>query len=461
MEYKYGMGGYPMLKMGYGGPMKYQDGDTPQSSPNVNEILDRDPLKDLREQYPDMDDANLQYLAQYGPQNINVDTQTWMDLVGLMSGTKLAKAGFFNLAKPAAYKGANKVAEYLGLGSPKQLPPASAGQLPPASAGQLPPSNLPVAQRGLISSPSSAVGRPIGSPAASNPVSSPIAAPNPIAVPIGRQSVAPEESPYEPAPTTYPDPDGPPAPPADASAPKEKKSSGSPEFNQAFREARHRGDLEFEWNGKKYGTRRQGETGEDHRMAMDQVRIKSRAAQIRNNPTPEEMGIIEASPIEFNRPDPRASNVSIPTPQKSKGEQRRSNREAASNERKEKRQDRKEARNSRQGAKQAIKKIYSSAEANAVPGSNVKGMKNGGEMIKRADGSYSERGLWDNIRANKGSGKKPTAEMLKQEKKIKAESKKDGGLKTPTNKGLKKLPKTVRNKMGFKKTGGVKDRRVK
>ncbi len=41
------------------------------------------------------------------------------------------------------------------------------------------------------------------------------------------------------------------------------------------------------------------------------------------------------------------------------------------------------------------------------------------KMIKRADGSYSQRGLWDNIRANKGSGKKPTAEMLKQEKKIK------------------------------------------
>ena len=45
------------------------------------------------------------------------------------------------------------------------------------------------------------------------------------------------------------------------------------------------------------------------------------------------------------------------------------------------------------------------------------------EMIKRADGSVSQRGLWDNIRANKGSGKKPTVAMLKQEKKIKAQSK--------------------------------------
>lgn len=50
---------------------------------------------------------------------------------------------------------------------------------------------------------------------------------------------------------------------------------------------------------------------------------------------------------------------------------------------------------------------------------------NGGEMIKRADGSYSRRGLWDNIRANRGSGKKPTKEMLEQERKIK--SKQMGG----------------------------------
>jgi hypothetical protein len=47
-----------------------------------------------------------------------------------------------------------------------------------------------------------------------------------------------------------------------------------------------------------------------------------------------------------------------------------------------------------------------------------------GGMIKRADGSYSKRGLWDNIRANKGSGKKPTKQMLVQEKKIKAKTKK-------------------------------------
>jgi hypothetical protein len=49
--------------------------------------------------------------------------------------------------------------------------------------------------------------------------------------------------------------------------------------------------------------------------------------------------------------------------------------------------------------------------------------KNGKQMLKRADGSYSQRGLWDNIRAAKGSGKKPTAAMLKQERKIKSKTK--------------------------------------
>ena len=49
------------------------------------------------------------------------------------------------------------------------------------------------------------------------------------------------------------------------------------------------------------------------------------------------------------------------------------------------------------------------------------------KMIKRKDGSYSQQGLWDNIRKNKGSGKKPTPEMLKQEKKIKSKSMSMGG----------------------------------
>jgi hypothetical protein len=57
--------------------------------------------------------------------------------------------------------------------------------------------------------------------------------------------------------------------------------------------------------------------------------------------------------------------------------------------------------------------------ANKQSKKDFKKMKSGG-MLKRADGSYSKRGLYDNIRANKGSGKKPTAAMLKQERKIKS-----------------------------------------
>lgn len=63
------------------------------------------------------------------------------------------------------------------------------------------------------------------------------------------------------------------------------------------------------------------------------------------------------------------------------------------------------------------------------------------KLIKRKDGSYSKRGLWDNIRANKGSGKEPTKEMLKQESKIKKEENmksmyKKGG-KAPKKKMMK------------------------
>jgi len=58
-------------------------------------------------------------------------------------------------------------------------------------------------------------------------------------------------------------------------------------------------------------------------------------------------------------------------------------------------------------------------------------------MIKRKDGSYSKRGLWDNIRANKGSGKKPTAEMLKQERKIKNKNEMGGKRKLMKKGGAK------------------------
>ena len=64
-----------------------------------------------------------------------------------------------------------------------------------------------------------------------------------------------------------------------------------------------------------------------------------------------------------------------------------------------------------------MKRMQLNKEKSASPSLKA---RNGKQMIKRADGSYSQRGLWDNIRANRGSGKKPTAAMLKQERKIKS-----------------------------------------
>jgi len=78
-------------------------------------------------------------------------------------------------------------------------------------------------------------------------------------------------------------------------------------------------------------------------------------------------------------------------------------------------------------------------------------MARGGQMIKRADGSYSRRGLWDNIRANRGSGKKPTKQMLEQERKIKAAEKAYGGYYAEggsfDNPGFRALPEYVQAKI--------------
>ena len=74
------------------------------------------------------------------------------------------------------------------------------------------------------------------------------------------------------------------------------------------------------------------------------------------------------------------------------------------------------------------------------------------EMIKRKDGSYSQRGLWDNIRAAKGSGKKPTAQMLKQERKIKAKSKAEyGDTLTPKKPVVASFKRTVGDSAALKR----------
>ncbi len=78
----------------------------------------------------------------------------------------------------------------------------------------------------------------------------------------------------------------------------------------------------------------------------------------------------------------------------------------------------------KQQERNRLKSMFKEIDAKEAASKTTPKAKAGKQMIKRADGSYSQRGLWDNIRANKGSGKKPTAAMLKQEKKIKAKTKK-------------------------------------
>jgi hypothetical protein len=77
---------------------------------------------------------------------------------------------------------------------------------------------------------------------------------------------------------------------------------------------------------------------------------------------------------------------------------------------------------------QQLDHYFDVQETNKEANEMKRTFKNGG-MIKRADGSYSRRGLWDNIRANKGSGKKPTPQMLEQERKINNEMAMGGMLK--------------------------------
>ncbi len=67
------------------------------------------------------------------------------------------------------------------------------------------------------------------------------------------------------------------------------------------------------------------------------------------------------------------------------------------------------------------------------------------KLIKRKDGSYSKRGLWDNIRANKGSGKEPTKEMLKQESKIKKEESMNSMYRKGGKPSKKSIMKEARN----------------
>lgn len=112
-------------------------------------------------------------------------------------------------------------------------------------------------------------------------------------------------------------------------------------------------------------------------------------------------------------------------------------------------------------------KKYPSEEAFFEAHPEAQMMARGGEMIKRQDGSYSKRGLWDNIRANKGSGKKPSKDMLEQEKKIRANEMEFGGYAIPDMgaggyhtmpNGMVMADKDPQDMESYKDGGGIPDR---
>ena len=65
-------------------------------------------------------------------------------------------------------------------------------------------------------------------------------------------------------------------------------------------------------------------------------------------------------------------------------------------------------------------------------------------MNKKLNKLGVENSLWNNIRKNKGSGKKPTKEMLKQERKIKSSMKAGGRLKMAYMAKGGTIPKTTK-----------------
>jgi hypothetical protein len=108
------------------------------------------------------------------------------------------------------------------------------------------------------------------------------------------------------------------------------------------------------------------------------------------------------------------------------------------------------AQSIQQGASQQQQQPDMAEAAMAYGGYTTGIFAGGGEMIRRADGSYSKRGLWDNIRANKGSGKKPTKQMLEQEKKIRNQEAAYGGMfgnGGTNNAGFDALPDYVQAKI--------------
>lgn len=195
--------------------------------------------------------------------------------------------------------------------------------------------------------------------------------------------------------------------------------SGSSGFGKAFAAARKAGEMTFKFSGKTYGTRRKGETPEQHRIAMSKASGKSPKPTVKTEAksTPKPKTKTKAETKTETKSAPKTETAASEVDNKpTTPPDRRAVKSKGKEKRKELRGQIKEARKQKR-AKNAAK-------------------RQGKRVSKLQD------------RLDKLKGKKVAGgSMMKYG---------NGGLKEPSadQKGLKKLPTPVRNKMGYKKSGG-------
>lgn len=196
--------------------------------------------------------------------------------------------------------------------------------------------------------------------------------------------------------------------------------SGSSGFGKAFAAARKAGKMTFKFNGKTYGTRRKGETPEQHKIAMDKASGKGPKPTVKteakSTPKTETKTEAKTESKTETKPTPKTETAASEVDNKSTTPpDRRAVKSKGKEERKKLRGEIKEARKQKR-TKNVVKR----------QGKRV------GKLQERLD---------------KLKGKKRDGGMMKYGA---------GGLKEPSadQKGLKKLPTAVRNKMGYKKSGG-------
>ena len=197
--------------------------------------------------------------------------------------------------------------------------------------------------------------------------------------------------------------------------------SGASGFGKAFAAARKAGKMTFKFNGKTYGTRRKGETPEQHKIAMAKASGKGPKPTVKteakSTPKTETKTEAKTETKTETKPAPKTETAASEVDNKSTTPPDRRTVKAKGKEK-------------RKELKGQIKEARKQKRTNNAA-------KRQGKRV----GKLQER--LDKLKGKKMAG----GSMMKYGA---------GGLKEPSadQKGLKKLPTAVRNKMGYKKSGG-------